>query len=155
MFFAATMHAASNGRDTMSAPRRKKWAYHVSHDPPSVRQARRLFEQGHSNAARQMAEAVLAAQPDNVDAMILLAVMAQARGDHAMIDRLAQAALALRPDDRFLLCSDGLTRVVPESEIRNWMQSEDIHTAVDGLIKATLNAGAPDNVTVLIAEVHA
>ena len=50
-----------------------------------------------------MAEAVLAAQPDNVDAMILLAVMAQARGDHAMIDRLAQAALALRPDDRFLM----------------------------------------------------
>ncbi len=62
---------------------------------------------------------------------------------------------AIRPDDRFLLCSDGLTRVVPESEIRNWMQSPDIHTAVDGLIKATLNAGAPDNVTVLIAEVHA
>ena len=62
---------------------------------------------------------------------------------------------AIRPNDRFLLCSDGLTRVVPEAEIRNWMQSPDIHTAVDGLIKATLNAGAPDNVTVLIAEVHA
>ena len=59
----------------------------------------------------------------------------------------------VRPDDRFLLCSDGLTRVVPESEIRNWMQAPDIHTAVDGLMKATLNAGAPDNVTVLIAEV--
>jgi serine/threonine protein phosphatase PrpC len=62
---------------------------------------------------------------------------------------------AVRPDDRFLLCSDGLTRVVPEAEIRNWMQAPDIQTAVDGLIKATLNAGAPDNVTVLIAEVHA
>lgn len=61
----------------------------------------------------------------------------------------------IRPDDRFLLCSDGLTRVVPEAEIRNWMQSPDIHTAVDGLIQATLKAGAPDNVTVLIAEVHA
>jgi type VI secretion system protein ImpM len=62
---------------------------------------------------------------------------------------------AIRPDDRFLLCSDGLTRVIPESEICNWMRSPDIHTAVDGLMKATLNAGAPDNVTVLIAEVHA
>ncbi|HXQ77413.1 MAG TPA: protein phosphatase 2C domain-containing protein, partial [Gemmatimonadaceae bacterium] len=62
---------------------------------------------------------------------------------------------AIRPDDRFLLCSDGLTRVIPESEICNWMRSPDIQTAVDGLIKATLSAGAPDNVTVLIAEVQA
>jgi len=62
---------------------------------------------------------------------------------------------AVRPDDRFLLCSDGLTRVIPESEIRNWMQAPDIDAAVEGLIKATLDAGAPDNVTVLIAEVHA
>jgi type VI secretion system protein ImpM len=59
---------------------------------------------------------------------------------------------AIRPDDRFLLCSDGLTRVVPESEICGWMQSPDIRTAVDGLIQATLDAGAPDNVTVVITE---
>ena len=62
---------------------------------------------------------------------------------------------AVRPDDRFLLCSDGLTRVLPEAEIRNWMKTPDIHAAVEGLIKATLDAGAPDNVTVLIAEAHA
>jgi len=35
------------------------------------------------------------------------------------------------------------------------MQAPDIDAAVEGLIKATLEAGAPDNVTVLIAEVHA
>jgi serine/threonine protein phosphatase PrpC len=62
---------------------------------------------------------------------------------------------AVRPDDRFLLCSDGLTRVLPESEIRSWLEREDIHAAVEGLINATLAAGAPDNVTVLIAEAHA
>jgi type VI secretion system protein ImpM len=61
---------------------------------------------------------------------------------------------ALLPDDRFLLCSDGLTRVVPDSEICTWMQTPDIRTAVDGLIKATLDAGAPDNVTVVIAEAY-
>jgi type VI secretion system protein ImpM len=59
---------------------------------------------------------------------------------------------AIRPYDRFLLCSDGLTRVVPESQISGWMQSPDIRVAVDGLIRATLEAGAPDNVTVVIAE---
>jgi type VI secretion system protein ImpM len=61
---------------------------------------------------------------------------------------------AVQPDDRFLLCSDGLTRVVPLPIITTWMQAPDIRAAVDGLIQATLDAGAPDNVTVLIAEVE-
>jgi len=61
---------------------------------------------------------------------------------------------AVLPEDRFLLCSDGLTRVVPDAEISNWMEKQDIRAAVDGLIKATLDAGAPDNVTVLIAEAY-
>jgi serine/threonine protein phosphatase PrpC len=58
----------------------------------------------------------------------------------------------VRTGDRFLLCSDGLTRAVPEGQIRAWLEHEDIRGAVDGLIKATLDAGAPDNVTVLIVE---
>jgi type VI secretion system protein ImpM len=58
----------------------------------------------------------------------------------------------VRAGDRFLLCSDGLTRAVPEGQIRAWLEHEDIRGAVDGLITATLEAGAPDNVTVLIVE---
>jgi type VI secretion system protein ImpM len=54
--------------------------------------------------------------------------------------------------DRFLLCSDGLTRAVPDVEIEAWLDNEDIRASVDGLIKATLDAGAPDNVTVLVVE---
>jgi type VI secretion system ImpM family protein len=61
---------------------------------------------------------------------------------------------AVLQDDRFLLCSDGLTRVIPDTEICGWMEKQDIRAAVDGLIKATLDAGAPDNVTVLIAEAY-
>ncbi len=61
---------------------------------------------------------------------------------------------AVLPDDRFLLCSDGLTRVLSPADISTWMGNADIQGAVDGLIKATLDAGAPDNVTVLIAEVQ-
>lgn len=56
------------------------------------------------------------------------------------------------PRDRFLLCSDGLTRVLTEDAISQWMDTPDLQTAVDGLIQATLDAGAPDNVTVLITE---
>ena len=59
---------------------------------------------------------------------------------------------AVQADDRFLLCSDGLTRVVSEAQISTLMETSDLRAAVDGLIQATLDAGAPDNVTVLIAE---
>jgi len=62
---------------------------------------------------------------------------------------------AVRPDDRFLLCSDGLCKVLSDAQIATCMESRDIQTAVKGLIRATLDAGAPDNVTVLITEVFA
>jgi type VI secretion system protein ImpM len=58
----------------------------------------------------------------------------------------------IRVGDRYLLCSDGLTRALPEAQIRGWMEHPDPRAAADGLIKATLDAGAPDNVTVLITD---
>jgi type VI secretion system protein ImpM len=58
----------------------------------------------------------------------------------------------VRAGDRYLLCSDGLTRAVPDPQIRAWMENPDPRAAVNGLIAATLAAGAPDNVTVVITE---
>ena len=60
----------------------------------------------------------------------------------------------VQPGDRFLLCSDGLTKMVPEAEINRWVRNEDIRAGVEGLIAATLSAGAPDNVTVVIVEAY-
>jgi serine/threonine protein phosphatase PrpC len=57
--------------------------------------------------------------------------------------------------DRFLLCSDGLTRTLSEAQIQGWMENSHVGTAVEGLIQDTLAAGAPDNVTVLIVEGYA
>jgi type VI secretion system protein ImpM len=54
--------------------------------------------------------------------------------------------------DRFLLCSDGLTRVVPDAEIKRAVSGPDIRGAVGALIKAALDAGGPDNVTALVVE---
>ena len=66
-------------------------------------------------------------------------------------------SLDLRQDtvsagDRFLLCSDGLTRTLTDTQIGAWMEKRHIAAAVEGLIGDTLAAGAPDNVTVLIVE---
>jgi type VI secretion system protein ImpM len=58
----------------------------------------------------------------------------------------------VREGDRFLLCSDGLTRVIPDEQICELMGTADVKGAVDGLIKATLDGGAPDNATVVIVE---
>ena len=57
--------------------------------------------------------------------------------------------------DRFLLCSDGLTRTVPDELLASLLGHQDIGEAVDALIKATLAAGAPDNVTALVVEAFA
>ena len=60
----------------------------------------------------------------------------------------------VNPGDRFLLCSDGLTRTLSEARIQEWMAHEQINATVQGLIAATLEAGAPDNVTVVIVEAY-
>ena len=57
--------------------------------------------------------------------------------------------------DRFLLCSDGLTRVLPAGRIQAAMELPDIQRTVDSLIADTLAAGAPDNVTVVLIEAYA
>jgi type VI secretion system protein ImpM len=67
------------------------------------------------------------------------------------LDLIRETACA---GDRFLLCSDGLTRTVPESRIEALMATEDIAAAAQELISATLAAGARDNVTVLIVEAY-
>lgn len=54
--------------------------------------------------------------------------------------------------DRFVLCSDGLTRVIPDSDIEATVGQGDVRTAAEALVQATLDAGAPDNVTVVVVE---
>ena len=61
----------------------------------------------------------------------------------------------VHPGDRFLLCSDELTRTVPDQELARLLGQEDIGQAVVGLIKAAVAAGAPDNVTALVVEAYA
>jgi serine/threonine protein phosphatase PrpC len=55
-----------------------------------------------------------------------------------------------KPGDKFLLCSDGLSNVVTNSEIHEYMKREN---AIADLISLTYERGAPDNVTIVMAEV--
>lgn len=54
--------------------------------------------------------------------------------------------------DRYLLCSDGLTGVLSDKEIKSLIKGKGAAAAVDALIDATYINGAPDNVTVILAD---
>jgi serine/threonine protein phosphatase PrpC len=55
--------------------------------------------------------------------------------------------------DRYLVCSDGLSSVLSEKEIKSLIKGKDREEAVNSLIDATYINGAPDNVTVVIADI--
>ncbi|WP_369169121.1 MerR family transcriptional regulator [Streptomyces sp. R28] len=58
------------------------------------------------------------------------------------------------PGDRYLLCSDGLSRVVPDARIRHLLASAPApDAAVHALIDAANDAGGPDNVSCVVADV--
>jgi protein phosphatase len=60
-----------------------------------------------------------------------------------------------RAQDLFLLCSDGLTDMVPDNQIRDILCSGiDIHRKVEKLIETAKLAGGTDNITVVLAAVY-
>ena len=58
----------------------------------------------------------------------------------------------LKESDRFILCSDGLSGVLSDKEIKTLAKSKSPEDAVAALVDATYINGAPDNVTVVIAD---
>jgi PPM family protein phosphatase len=60
------------------------------------------------------------------------------------------------PGDRYLLCSDGLTAVVPGTAIREELSATHGLAAIaDRLIDLADSAGSPDNITVIVIDVAA
>lgn len=65
------------------------------------------------------------------------------------IDSVAGEVLS---GDRFLLASDGLTRVVDDQELAAEVADKELDHAADRLLTAVLARGAPDNVSMIIIE---
>lgn len=62
--------------------------------------------------------------------------------------------LEVRPADRYLICSDGLSDVVPTDAIREVLATEtDPEQAAHQLIELANAGGGPDNITCVIADV--
>jgi len=60
--------------------------------------------------------------------------------------------LDLRAGDRLLLCSDGLTDLVPDAEVLHLLAVDSRRLAATGLVRAALDAGGRDNVTCVVAD---
>src|SRR5437764_3725756 len=59
-----------------------------------------------------------------------------------------------QPDDRYLLCSDGLSGVVSDETLRETLATiEDPEAVTRQLIELALHGGGPDNITCIVADV--
>ena len=56
----------------------------------------------------------------------------------------------LRPGDRLLLCSDGLTRHVPDADIASTVRRKDLGSAASALVDLAKSRGGEDNITVVL-----
>lgn len=76
-------------------------------------------------------------------------VITRALGSVRQIDVDLQR-LTLKPGDTVLLCSDGLSNLVGESEIAESIRTDSLETACRRLVDLALKKGGDDNVTVVL-----
>jgi protein phosphatase len=93
-----------------------------------------------------------ALKPEEVESFPLRHVLAQALGTNAKVTPVI-TEVELREGDRVLLCSDGLHGPVSDETIGSIMiRTQDVADLSGALIAAALEAGGPDNVTVVVAD---
>jgi PPM family protein phosphatase len=91
--------------------------------------------------------------PEEADVHPQRSVITRALGTDAQVD-VDTFTVPAENGDLFLLCSDGLTTMVGDEEIRDLVtRARDLDQAGKGLVKAANRAGGEDNVTVVLFRV--
>ncbi|MFC9559719.1 PP2C family protein-serine/threonine phosphatase [Agromyces sp. NPDC056965] len=81
-------------------------------------------------------------------------VLMRVLGDVEASPEIDALVLDTRDGDRWMLCSDGLSGVVSFDDIHELMSADaGAKQVADRLVKASLDGGAPDNVTVVILDI--
>lgn len=81
---------------------------------------------------------------------VILRALGDAEGEVELDESLREAV----PGDRWLLASDGLFGFVSDETIEETLtETSDLDACAEQLIELSLRAGAPDNVTVVLADV--
>lgn len=82
-------------------------------------------------------------------------VLMRVLGDVDASPEIDTRILDTRPGDRWLLCSDGLSSYVSEDKLAAILATVPASDeAADRMVKESLDHGAPDNVTVVIVDIH-
>ena len=81
-------------------------------------------------------------------------VLMRVLGDVEQFPEVDLETFETKPGDRWMVCSDGLSGVVPERLMHRIMLSKStVQEATDLLVGEALEFGAPDNVTVVLVDV--
>lgn len=80
-------------------------------------------------------------------------VLMRVLGDVDASPELDLDTIDVQPGERWLLCSDGLNYVAGHVVERTVRETKDLRECVEILVDLTLEAGAPDNVTVVMLEI--
>ena len=80
-------------------------------------------------------------------------VLMRVLGDVDASPELDLDTLEVKPGERWLLCSDGLNYVAGHVVERTVRETKDLRECVETLVNLTLEAGSPDNVTVVMVEI--
>jgi protein phosphatase len=90
---------------------------------------------------------------DQVEESKIRSVLLRALGQEPQVE-VDLAEVPLQPGDYLLLCSDGLTRVVPDSGLARAIAAlRDPQRICDYLIQTANSRGGPDNITVVVVHV--
>jgi len=84
----------------------------------------------------------------------LRSVLSRALGTEAQVE-IDLLEIDLRDGDVLLLCTDGLSGVVPHEKLTRLVDDPDPAHAAERLVRAALEEGGPDNVTALVVRLEA
>jgi len=90
--------------------------------------------------------------PEEAESHPMANVITRAIGIEEPLD-LDVLHLDIKEGDRFLLCSDGLSRLLSLQEIQNLMLTSVLEESVQTMVHTALVRGAPDNVTVVLVQI--
>ena len=106
----------------------------------------------HSLVGEQLRQGTIT--PEQAKNSSLGNILLQAIGLSPQLD-IYQNKISLAPADQFLLCSDGLTDMVADTEIEKHLsQPGTINLHCEALINAALAAGGKDNITAILLQIE-
>jgi PPM family protein phosphatase len=111
----------------------------------------RLLTEDHTLVQRMVREGRLT--PEQAEIHPQRSVLTRALGieDDLEVD---QATVEVAADDRLLLCSDGLTSMISDEDIRKILGGyDDPQGASDALVEAANAAGGQDNITTVVVDI--